>query len=318
MLVREGGAWIGDLGLAAPRRRSSRANDMLLGSIERPLMLGPDRPDFPIPNTFMFRPVQRTVRSVAEFEEAVAAADPFDTICVAADLSFTPADIGRGISSLQKPLRLIGADVEAHAEGHCFDAAWYGIRGLGGVNFPIRRHVLRVPSDAFIVMASSVALVNLTIFTGNIDVDEEPIGEGVHFPALEIRWGSVMIEDCNIFAQQGSGAILGRDMPVRMADGRPDPSFHQCRVHLRNCAIASPFLCVVARSDTTVTVRGCALTHYYWAASLGRNADVSELTKKDFLASNSFVPGEFTDETFHGDYDFTGQTVHPWRHGWSQ
>jgi len=44
---------------------------------------------------------------------------------------------------------------------------------------------------------------------------------------------------------------------------------------------------------------------------------VSELTKKDFLASNSFVPGEFTDETF-GDYEFTGQTVHPWRHGWSQ
>ena len=74
--------------------------------------------------------------------------------------------------------------------------------------------LLRVPSNAFIVMASSVALVNLTIFTGNIDVDEEPIGEDVNFPALEIRWGSVMIEDCNIFAQQGSlradALLLGR------------------------------------------------------------------------------------------------------------
>ena len=233
MLVREGGAWIGDLGVAAPRRRSSRANDMLLGSAERPLMLGPDHPDFPIPNMFMFRPVQRTVRSVAEFEEAVAAADPFDTICIAADLSFTQADIDRGISSLQKPLRLIGADVEAHAEGHCFEDAWYGTRG--GVNFPIRRHVLRVPSNAFIVMASSVALVNLTIFTGNIDVDEEPICEDVNFPALEIRWGSVMIEDCNIFAQQGSGAILGRNTPVHTARLRADAlllgrvAWPQCR-----------------------------------------------------------------------------------------
>ena len=145
MLVREGGAWIGDLGVAAPRRRSSRANDMLLGSAERPLMLGPDHPDFPIPNMFMFRPVQRTVLSVAEFEEAVAAADPFDTICIAADLSFTQADIDRGISSLQKPLRLIGADVEAHAEGHRFDNVNDGGR-RGGVHFPIRRHILRVPS----------------------------------------------------------------------------------------------------------------------------------------------------------------------------
>ncbi|EOD18234.1 hypothetical protein EMIHUDRAFT_196374 [Emiliania huxleyi CCMP1516] len=156
-----GGAWIGDLGVAAPRRRSSRANDMLLGSAERPLMLGPDHPDFPIPNMFMFRPVQRTVLSVAEFEEAVAAADPFDTICIAADLSFTQADIDCGISSLQKPLRLIGADVEAHAEGHRFDNA------------------------------PGIALVNLTIFAGNIDVAVEPICEEAVFPALQIQWGAV-------------------------------------------------------------------------------------------------------------------------------
>lgn len=266
---------------------------------------------------FMFRPVQRAVRSVAEFEEAVAAADPFDTICIAADLSFTQADIDRGISSLEKPLRLIGADVEAHAEGHRFDNVNDGGR-RGGVHFSIRRHILRVPSDTFYAQAPGIALVNLTIFAGNIDVAVEPIGEEAVFPALQIQWGSVMIEDCNIFAQQGSATILGRETPVRTADGRPDPSYHQCRVHLRNCAIASPLLCVVAKSDTTVTVRGCKLTHYCWAASLGRDADVSELTKKDFLASNSLVPSEKAHDTFLGGYDYTGQTIHPWRHGWSQ
>mmetsp|Transcript_39963 Transcript_39963/g.118565 ORF Transcript_39963/g.118565 Transcript_39963/m.118565 type:complete len:93 (-) Transcript_39963:220-498(-) len=92
-----------------------------------------------------------------------------------------------------------------------------------------------------------------------------------------------MIEDCNIFAQHGSATIL-----------------------------------VVAKSDVTVTVRSCKLTHYCWAASLGRDADVSELTKKDFLASNSLVPSEKAHGTFLGGYDYTGQTIHPWQHGWSQ
>ena len=74
----------------------------------------------------------------------------------------------------------------------------------------------------------------------------------------------------------------------------------------------------MAKSDVTVTVRSCKLTHYCWAASLGRDADVSELTKKDFLASNSLVPSEKAHGTFLGGYDYTGQTIHPWQHGWSQ
>ena len=57
-----------------------------------------------------------------------------------------------------------------------------------------------------------------------MDGVEEPIGEGVHFPALEIRWGSVMIEDCNIFAQQGSGAILGRDTSLTLDAAQYDSS----------------------------------------------------------------------------------------------
>ena len=77
-----------------------------------------------------------------------------------------------------------------------------------------------------------------------------------YFPALEVIRGSMIVEHCNIIAFHGTAVMVGQErVPWDSNDA-------DAKIHLRNCSIASPLLCIVAKWKATATMRDCEFREY--------------------------------------------------------
>lgn len=271
-------------------------------TISAPLSLGSGEV-FHLINHFAFdsEPFM-SVGSQQELVLAAACAAPFQTIAVHRSFEMEMTD--PNMILVQKHLRLVGRSEDgsrpqiSHRGGHGHGDEYRG--------------------TIFALLFSTLVLEHLALVSGE-EPDEEDFDDwtgdysGQFFPGIDVGEGAkLFMRDCTVEAFNGTAVILSGDGACACLKGSTLSTPATCQMGLGS------FLGLVMTDGTTATVRGCTFCFNFWGMFVGKDVDDDTETGQFLMRHNTFHSNHGENiSRMDNNYDYHGQSIQPWRPGWS-